>query len=54
LSEAGLASYTAAPGTDALVCSPPERVMLELCDSVSDAAGVYEADALMQAMTLLP
>lgn len=27
--------------------------MLELCDSASDAAGVYEADALVQAMTTL-
>lgn len=53
LSEAGLAWYSAAPGTDALICSMPERAMLELCDSVSDAAGVYEADALMQAMTTL-
>ena len=53
LSEAGLAWHSAAPGTDALVCSTPERAMLELCDSVSDAAGVYEADALMQAMTTL-
>lgn len=53
LSEAGLAWHSAAPGTDALVCSTPERAMLELCDSASDAAGVYEADALMQAMTTL-
>lgn len=53
LSEAGLAWHSAAPGTDALVCSTPERAMLELCDSVSDAAGVYEADALMQATTTL-
>ncbi|CAD0333727.1 type IV toxin-antitoxin system AbiEi family antitoxin [Xanthomonas hortorum pv. gardneri] len=53
LSEAGLAWHSAAPGTDALVCSTPERAMLELCDGVSDAAGVYEADALMQAMTTL-
>ena len=53
LSEAGLAWHSAAPGTDAMVCSTPERAMLELCDSVSDAAGVYEADALMQAMTTL-
>lgn len=53
LSEDGLAWHAAAPGTDALVCSTPERAMLELCDSVSDAAGVYEADALMQAMTTL-
>jgi hypothetical protein len=34
LSEAGLAWHSAAPGTDALVCSTPERAMLELCDSV--------------------
>lgn len=53
LSEAGLAWHSVAPGTDALVCSTPERAMLELCDSVADAAGVYEADALMQAMTTL-
>lgn len=53
LSEAGLAWHSAAPGVDALVCATPERAMLELCDGVSDAAGVYEADALMQAMTTL-
>ena len=53
LSEAGLAWHSAAPGTDALVCSTPERAMLELCDDVSGAALVYEADALMQAMTTL-
>ena len=53
LSEAGLAWHSAVPGVDALVCSTPERAMLELCDGVSDAAGVYEADALMQAMTTL-
>lgn len=53
LSEAGLTWYSVASGTDALVCSTPERAMLELCESVSDAVGVYEADALMQAMTTL-
>jgi len=53
LSDLGLAWHRAGPGTDALVCSVPERAMLELCDGVSDAAGVYEADALMQAMTTL-
>ncbi|WP_028208474.1 type IV toxin-antitoxin system AbiEi family antitoxin domain-containing protein [Paraburkholderia nodosa] len=53
LSEQGLAWHQAAPGTDALVCSAPERAMLELCDNVSDAALVYEVDALMQAMTTL-
>ncbi|MHB1635540.1 type IV toxin-antitoxin system AbiEi family antitoxin domain-containing protein [Acidiferrobacter thiooxydans] len=53
LSEQGLAWYRAAPNTDALVCSTPERAMLELCDGVVDATLVYEADALMQAMTTL-
>jgi hypothetical protein len=53
LSEQGLGWYRAAPGTDALVCSASERAMLELCDGVSDAALVYEVDALMQAMTTL-
>lgn len=53
LADQGLAWHRAGPGTDATVCSTPERAMLELCASVSDAAGVYEADALMQAMTTL-
>src|SRR5690606_31291998 len=53
LTEQGLAWYRASSGADALVCSMPERAMLELCDGVSDAALVYEVDALMQAMTTL-
>lgn len=53
LSELGLTWHRVAPGADALVCSAPERAMLELCDGISDATGVYEADALMQAMTTL-
>lgn len=53
LSEQGLAWHQAAPGTDALVCSTPERAMLELCDGTAGATLVYEADALMQAMTTL-
>lgn len=53
LSDAGLARHSAAPGVDAFVCALPERAMLELCDGVSDAARVYEADALMQAMSTL-
>jgi hypothetical protein len=53
LSEVGLAWHSAVPGTDALVCSTPERAILELCDDVTDAALVYEVDALMQAMTTL-
>jgi hypothetical protein len=53
LSEQGLAWHRAMPGISAMVCSTPERAMLELCDGVTDAALVYEADALMQAMTTL-
>ena len=53
LSEQGLAWHQAAPGADALVCSTPERAMLELCDGVAGATEVYEADALMQAMATL-
>jgi hypothetical protein len=53
LSEQGVAWHQAAAGADALVCSSPERAMLELCDDVSDAAVIYEVDALMQAMTTL-
>ena len=53
LSEQGLAWHQAAPGSDALVCSTPERAMLELCDGIADATLVYEADALLQAMTTL-
>lgn len=53
LSEHGLAWYRDAPGSDALVCSTPERAMLELCNEVVDATLVYEVDALMQAMTTL-
>ena len=36
-----------------LVCSTPERAILELCEGVSGAAGVYEADALVQGMSTL-
>ena len=53
LSEQGLAWHSSAPGVDALICSTPERAMLELCDGVTDATLIYEADALMQAMTTL-
>jgi len=53
LSESGLGWHGNAPGVDTLVCSTPERAVLELCDGVSDAVGVYEADALLQAMTTL-
>ncbi|MGH8787764.1 MAG: type IV toxin-antitoxin system AbiEi family antitoxin domain-containing protein [Cupriavidus necator] len=53
LLDQGLAWQETKSGTDALVCSTPERAMLELCEGVMDAALVYEADALMQAMTTL-
>lgn len=53
LSEAGLTWLAVSPGADAVVCATPERAMLELCDSAAGAVGVYEVDALMQAMTTL-
>lgn len=53
LSEQGLTWHRASSSADALVCSTPERAVLELCDAVSDAVLVYEVDALMQAMTTL-
>lgn len=53
LLEQGLTWLRANAGVDALVCSTPERAILELCDGVSGPALVYEADALMQAMTTL-
>ncbi|MCY1231460.1 Transcriptional regulator, AbiEi antitoxin, Type IV TA system [compost metagenome] len=53
LSERGLMRHQAAPGADALICSTAERAILELCGDVSDAALIYEVDALMQAMTTL-
>ncbi|MDR1968445.1 MAG: type IV toxin-antitoxin system AbiEi family antitoxin [Burkholderiaceae bacterium] len=53
LSDQGLVLHQAVPGVDALVCSSPERAILELCDDVTDATLVYEVDALMQAMTTL-
>lgn len=36
-----------------IVCSTPERAMLELCDESPTTPLVYEVDALMQAMTSL-
>ena len=39
--------------TGPVVCSSPERAMLELCEKVSDANGVYEADALMQGLATM-
>ncbi|RBI68755.1 hypothetical protein DQ400_05150 [Vreelandella sulfidaeris] len=48
----GLERREAVP-SGVLVCSTPERAMLELCAEASDAAGVYEVDALMQGMATL-
>src|SRR3546814_4618062 len=53
LSEHGLAWHQIVPSVDALVCSTPERAMLELCDGVASATLVYEVGALMQGMTTL-
>lgn len=51
LLEQGLDRHEATSGR--VVCSTPERAMLELCGEASDASGVYEADALMQGMASL-
>lgn len=51
LLDQGLERRDTIPGE--VVCSTPERAMLELCNDVSDASGVYEADALMQGMATL-
>lgn len=53
LQACGLLRYEVETGTLGLVCSMHERAMLEFCSGVTDAALVYEADALMQAMTTL-
>ena len=52
LLDQGLERREAAP-SGMLVCSTPERAMLELCGEASAASGVYEADALMQGMATL-
>lgn len=51
LLDQGLDRHEAMSG--GVVCSTPERAMLELCDEASDASLIYEADALMQGMATL-
>lgn len=53
LLEQGLERREADSGLAVIVCSTPERAMLELCDGPPSAALIYEADALMQGMTTL-
>lgn len=53
LAAQGLVWHEAAGAGVLLVCSTPERAILELCEGVSGAAGVYEADALVQGMSTL-
>ncbi len=53
LLDQGLARRETDSGLEGIVCSTPERAMLELCDGPPGAALVYEADALMQGMTSL-
>lgn len=52
LLDQGLERREATP-SGMVVCSTPERAILELCDEASDASGVYEADALIQGMATL-
>ena len=53
LAAQGLVWHETAGAGVLLVCSTPERAILELCEGVSGAAGVYEADALVQGMSTL-
>ena len=53
LLEQGLKRQEMLSGAGTIVCSTPERAILELCDSPTCAAMVYEADALMQSLATL-
>ena len=53
LLDQGLVRRESAQGVESIVCSTPERAILELCDEPPDAQLVYEADALMQALATL-
>jgi len=52
LLDQGLERREAVP-SGMLVCSTPERALLELCGEASAASDVYEVDALMQGMATL-
>ncbi|MCE7032972.1 type IV toxin-antitoxin system AbiEi family antitoxin [Lysobacter sp. GX 14042] len=53
LLDQGLERRTNVQGVEGIVCSTPERAILELCDAPPKAALVYEIDALLQAMATL-
>ncbi|MDO8291233.1 MAG: type IV toxin-antitoxin system AbiEi family antitoxin domain-containing protein [Parvibaculum sp.] len=53
LLDQGLQRLQITVGLVPILASSPERAMLELCDALTDAALVYELDALMQGMTTL-
>ncbi|MDN3554884.1 type IV toxin-antitoxin system AbiEi family antitoxin domain-containing protein [Halomonas maura] len=53
LADRGFVRREAGSAEGPIVCSTPERAMLELCNDPPDAALIYEADALMQGMTTL-
>jgi hypothetical protein len=53
LPEQGLKRQEVLSGAGTIVCSTPERAILELCDGPAGAALVYEADTLMQSLTTL-
>ncbi|MDR5886525.1 type IV toxin-antitoxin system AbiEi family antitoxin domain-containing protein [Vreelandella janggokensis] len=53
LSEQGLKRQEVLSGAGTIVCSTPERAILELCDGPAGAALVYEADTLMQSLATL-
>ncbi|MFB9866881.1 type IV toxin-antitoxin system AbiEi family antitoxin domain-containing protein [Vreelandella sulfidaeris] len=53
LLEQGLKRQEVLSGVGSIVCSTPERAILELCDGSPSAALVYEADTLMQSLATL-
>lgn len=53
LLEQGLKRQEMLSGAGTIVCSTPERAILELCDGPPSAALVYEADTLMQSLATL-
>lgn len=53
LNEQGLRRKEVPSGAGSIICSTPERAILELCEGCSGAAHVYAADTLMQSLATL-
>ena len=53
LRDQGLERHEVLSGLEPIVCSTPERAILELCDGPTGAGLVYEADSIMQSLATL-